>query len=97
MNHALADCLGNCCTKNKCGDEIPERGPEYSFTRRKNACGDDGGDGIGGIVPAVREIKRQSDSHDNDDKLEAAHASGSAFAESRLFNECRAIFTRFSG
>src|SRR6266404_7550009 len=53
VNHAFADGAGNSGAEDERGDEVPEGGPSDSTEGREYARGDYGGDGVGGVVPAV--------------------------------------------
>ena len=60
-------------------DEIPEGGPEDSAEGRQDTGGDDGGDGIGGVVPAVREFEGEGEADCKDDEGEAVHGDQAFF------------------
>ncbi len=72
-NQAFADSAGHGSTKEKCRDEIPEGGPGYGAEGREDARGDDGGDGIGGVMPAVGEFERKCESDDDEKEMKTVH------------------------
>jgi hypothetical protein len=41
------------------GDEIEEGGPKHRQPRRQHPGGDDGGNGVGGVMQAVEKIEQQ--------------------------------------
>ena len=73
MDHAFADSGGNRGTEEEGGDEVPEGGPGDGAQGREDAGGDDSGDGVGGVVPAVREFEGESEDDDRDEEGEAGH------------------------
>ena len=73
MNHPRADGLGNGGAEDKCGDEIPKGGPKDGVSGSQHASGDDGGDGVGGVMPAVGEIEGKSDGDNQDDEMKTTH------------------------
>ncbi len=78
VNHALADGAGNSGAEEKCRDEIPKGGPRDGAEGRKNARGDDRSDGIGGVMPAVREFEREREGNDEKEEREAGHRGSGA-------------------
>ena len=72
-DHPLADSAGHGSAKDKRGNEVPEGGPEDGAARTQDAGGNDGGDGIGSVMPAIGKIKDQRDGHDHDDQLKTTH------------------------
>ncbi len=78
VNHALADGAGNSGAEEKCRDEIPECGPEDSTERSEDARGNDRSDGIGGVMPAVREFEREREGNDEKEEREAGHRGSGA-------------------
>src|SRR6266478_4411785 len=73
VNHAFANGAGDGSAEHEGGDEIPEGRPGDSAKGREHARGDHGGDGIGGVVPAVREFEGQGKEDDHEEKGEASH------------------------
>src|SRR5208337_2735233 len=73
VDHSFADGAGNGGAEDERGDEIPEGGPEDGAKRGQNARGDDGGDGIGSVVPAVRELESEGDADCKGNESEAVH------------------------
>src|SRR5271157_1617482 len=73
VDHPFADGAGDGGAEDEGGDEIPEGGPEDGAKRGQNARGDDGGDGIGGVVPAVRELEGEGDADGKGNESEAVH------------------------
>ena len=73
VNHAFADGAGDGSTEDESGDEIPESGPGDGTEGREHTGGNDGGDGIGGVVPAVREFEGQGKEDDDEEEGEASH------------------------
>ena len=57
VNHAFADGASDGGPEKECRDEVPEGGPSDGAERGEHARRDNGGDGIGGVVPAVREFE----------------------------------------
>ena len=78
VDHAFANCAGDGSAKNEGGDEVPERGPKDGAEGREDAGGDDGGDGIGGVVPAIGEFEGQSEEDDDYEKRKASHRGSGA-------------------
>src|SRR6266576_2791007 len=72
-DHPLADGLGHRGAENEGGDEIPESCPDDGAKGRQDASGDDGGDGIGGVVLAVRKFEGQGEKDNDEEKREATH------------------------
>ena len=58
---AGADGVGDVQAEEQEGDEVEERRPGDGVARRQHPGGDDGGDGVGGVVQAVQEVERQRD------------------------------------
>src|SRR6266849_1881821 len=79
VNHALANGAGDGGAENAGGNEIPESGPEDGAEGREHAGGDHGGNGVGGIVPAVREFEGQGEENDDDEEGKASHDSRLGF------------------
>lgn len=77
-HHSLTDGTCHGRTENEGGDEIPEGGPEYRAARAQDAGGNDGGDGIGGVMPTIGKVKGQRDHDDYNNGLKAAHDCDSA-------------------
>src|SRR6266487_6262867 len=75
VDHAFSDGLGDGSAENEGGDEVPEGGPGDGAERRQYARGDDGGNGVGGVVPAVREFEREGEEDDDEKEGEASHGS----------------------
>src|SRR5215831_19479357 len=50
---AFTDCTGHGSAKKERGDKIPKGGPSDGAKRRKDARGDDGGDGIGDVIALI--------------------------------------------
>src|SRR5712691_1331950 len=75
VDHAFSDGLGDGGAENEGGDEVPESGPGDGAERRQYARGDNRGDGIGGVVPAVREFEREGEEDDDEKEGEASHSS----------------------
>ena len=50
------------------GDEIEEGRPGNRIFGREHAGGDDGGDGVGGVVQPVEKIKQQRDANQDDEQ-----------------------------
>jgi hypothetical protein len=73
VDHAFADGLGDGGAEDEGGDEIPEGGPSDGAERREHARGDHRGDGIGGVVPAIRKLEDQSQADDRDEESERVH------------------------
>ena len=71
VDHPRADRVGDARAEDEEGDEIEEGGPEDGLARRQDPGRDDGGDGVGRVVHAVREVERQRDEDDEDDEEEA--------------------------
>lgn len=67
VDDALADGPGDVQAEEEEGDEVEEGRLEDRVPRRKNARGDDCGDGIGGIVEAVDEIEHEGEDDQKDD------------------------------
>ncbi len=66
VNHVFANGLGHRGAENEGGDEVPESRPYDGAKRRQNAGGDDRGDGIGGVMPAVREFEGEGEEDDKE-------------------------------
>src|SRR6266481_423890 len=90
MHHALADGLGDCSAENECSDKVPEGSPGDGAERREHARGDNRGDGIGGVMPAIREFEGQGEKDDDEKKSEAVHRSGAL--EDDAFDDVRNVF-----
>ena len=73
VDQALGNRFRDGGAKPERGNEIKEGGPENRAERCEYARGDDGGDGIGGVVPAVREFERESDKYNDEEKGKAGH------------------------
>src|SRR6266436_46992 len=73
VNHAFANGAGDGSAEDEGGDEIPEGGPGDSAKGREHASGDHGGDGIGGVVPAVREFEGQGKEDDDEEERKTSH------------------------
>src|SRR6266446_1165046 len=73
VNHAFANGAGDGSAEDEGGDEIPDGRPGDSAKGREHARGDHGGDGIGGVVPAVREFEGQGKEDDDAEEREASH------------------------
>ena len=57
VDHAFADGASNGGAENESGDKVPERGPGHGAERCEHSRGDYGGNGIGGVMPSVREFE----------------------------------------
>src|ERR1700720_885479 len=79
MHHPFADGGGHRGAEYERRNEIPEGGPQDSTKGSKHAGGNDGGDGIGGIVPAIRKFKGQSQKDGYQDENESAHGDQAFF------------------
>ena len=55
------------------GNEVEKGRPDHRLEGRKHAGGNDGGDGVGGIVKTVDEIEHQRDRDDEDGELVNGH------------------------
>src|SRR6266705_3433659 len=75
VDHAFSDGLGDGSAENEGGDEVPESGPGDGAERCQYARGDNRGDGIGGVVPAIREFEREGEEDDDEKEGEASHSS----------------------
>ena len=73
VNHAFANGAGDGGAEDEGGDEIPEGGPGDGAKRCENARGDDGGDGVGGVVPAVGKLESECEGYNDDKEVEAIH------------------------
>jgi len=60
--------LATAVPKTKAAMNVPESGPGYGAEGREHARGDDRGDGIGGVVPAVRELEGKGQENDDDEE-----------------------------
>src|SRR5467141_796299 len=87
-DHPLADGLGHGGPENEGGDEVPESCPDDGAEGRQDASGDDGGDGIGGVVPAVREFEGKCQ-EDDEEEGEATHLRRPR--EGREINELKEV------
>src|SRR5882762_5904343 len=72
-DHPLADGLGHGGAENEGSDEVPESCPDDGAKGRQDASGDHGGDGIGGVVPAVGKFEGQGEKDNDEEKGEAIH------------------------
>jgi len=68
LHQALADGAGDRRAEEESRDKIPESGPGNCCKGFEDARGNDGGNGIGGIVPAVREFKRQREENNDEEE-----------------------------
>ncbi len=59
VNHAFTNGGGDRGAEDEGGDKIPESGPGDGSQRREDARGDDRGDGIGSVMPAIGKLKGQ--------------------------------------
>jgi len=59
---AGADGLGHVQAEEQEGDEVEPRRPGHRVAGLQHPGGDDGGDGIGGVVQPVQEVERKRDS-----------------------------------
>ncbi len=73
VNHAFADGVRDGGAEHEDGDEIPEGGPENRTEWRQNTSGDDGSDGIGGVVPTVGELEGEGEEDNGEKELEVSH------------------------
>jgi len=73
MHHAAADGCGNGGPEAERGNEIEERRPGHRQAGRQDVRRNDRGDGIGGVVEPIEEIKNQRGDDDDDDKCEGVH------------------------
>ena len=74
INEAFAHGGGDGGAKGEWGDEVPSRGPDDGPKWAQDTRGNDGGDGTGGVVPAIGEIECQADENDDDEEMETVHA-----------------------
>src|SRR5437016_14529849 len=95
MNQALGNGLGDGRAEPEGGHKIKESGPNDGAERRKDASGYDGGDGIGGVVPAIGEFKGESNRDDDEEESEAAHRSGAL--EDDAFDDVGDVFALVDG
>jgi len=86
VNHAFADGAGDSGAEEKCRDEIPKGSPRDGAEGREDARGNNRGDGIGGVVPAVREFEREREGDDEKEEREAGHR-GSGALENDAFDD----------
>src|SRR2546430_1339762 len=71
----LRNRLGDGGAKPESGNEIKEGCPEDGAEGREDARGDDRGNGIGRVVPAVREFERESKTYDDQEQGKDVHRS----------------------
>ena len=73
VNHALANGAGNRRAEDESGNEVPEGCPCDGAQRSEDPRGNDGGDGVRGIVPSVGELKEERKGDNNYEEREARH------------------------
>src|SRR5881409_1769559 len=95
MNQALGNGLGDGRAEPEGGHKIKERGPNDGAEGCKDASGYDGGDGIGGVMPAIGKFKSKSDGDDDEEQTEAVHRSGAL--EDDAFDDVGDVFALVDG
>ncbi len=88
-DHPLADGLGHGGAENEGSDEVPESCPDDGAEGRQDASGDDSGDGVGGVVPAVRKFEGKGKEDNDEEEGEATH--GRRPREGREINEVKEV------
>src|SRR5882672_1615798 len=81
VNHAFADGAGDSGAEEKCRNEIPKGSPRNGAKGREDARGNDRSDGIGGVMPAVREFEREREGNDEKEEREAGHRGSGALKD----------------
>src|SRR4029077_17070987 len=97
VHHAFANGLGDGRAEHKSGDEIPECGPGHGAERRKHASGNNRGNGVGGVVPAIGELEDQGEDYDRDEKVEARHGRVLKTKEPKKLRQARELGQRAFG
>src|SRR5207245_11138826 len=87
--------LGDGGAKPGSGNEIEEGCPEDGAEGREDARGDDRGNGIGRVVPAVREFERESKTYDDQEQDKAVHRSSAL--EDDAFDDVGDVFALVHG
>lgn len=84
IDDALADGAGHLELKDEERDEVEEGRPGNRLVGLQHFGGDDGGDGVGGIVEAVHEVEQQGDDDqpgdDPEPDLYVFHGDAQAFS-----------------
>ena len=59
IDDAFADGAGHMQAKHRESDKVEERRPQHGPLGRQHTRGNDGGDGVGGVMKAVHKIEHQ--------------------------------------